>query len=378
MDDTRAPQVISPVRHAFIDQLRGLTTLLVVLHHTAITYGGAGGWYYREVSSNAPGIAPRLLTLMCAVDQAWFMGAFFLWAGYFTPVSYDRKGPARYFAERLVRLGIPLVVFGFFLDALTNAIADMGRGRSFEDGLVRRVLSLEYHPGPLWFVQALLVFSVAFAVWRRIVAAAPQDDAPLPSHARLLVAAIVVGLAAFAVRLAMPTGHEWWHWQLGFFPMYVLLFAVGCAAARHRWLERIEWRYARPWVIAALIAVPALPAFFIGHDAITHEKLDASGGLNAGAFFYAMWEPFVAWGAMLGLMWFFRTRVSPDRFARLGRRAYAIYCFHPPVVVAISVALLGWTAPPLVKFVAAGALSCATLYLLCGALLRLPGVSRVW
>jgi hypothetical protein len=30
-------------RLAFLDQIRALLTLLVVLHHAAITYGGAGG-----------------------------------------------------------------------------------------------------------------------------------------------------------------------------------------------------------------------------------------------------------------------------------------------------------------------------------------------
>jgi fucose 4-O-acetylase-like acetyltransferase len=370
--------VNAPARQAFVDQLRGFTTLLVVLHHTAITYGGAGGWYYKEAAAGASRVAPLLLTLMCAVDQAWFMGAFFLWAGYFTPGPYDRKGPARYFADRAIRLGIPLVVFGFFLDALTNAIADLARGGDFSTGLTRRLLSFEYHPGPLWFVQALFVFAAAFALWRAFKPAVAHDETPLPSHTSLLFAAIAVALVAFAVRLVMPVGAEWWHWQLGYFPAYVLLFAVGCAAAPHRWLERIEWHYARPWAIVTLVALPVLPAFVLGYSAIAHAKVDVGGGLNVGALVYALWEPFVAWGILLFLMWCFRTKVGPDRFAGLGRRAYAIYCFHPPVVVGIAVMLRSWHAPPLAKFAATGSLSCVVLYFLCGALLRLPGVSRVW
>ena len=366
------------MRQAFIDQLRGFTTLLVVLHHTAITYGGSGGWYYKEVAPGTGGIAPPLLTLMCAIDQAWFMGAFFLWAGYFTPGPFDRKGPARYFADRAVRLGIPLIVFGFFLDALTNTIADLRNACDFIAGLLHRLLTFEYHPGPLWFVQALAVFAAAFALWRRFNPGLAQDDAPLPSHAKLFAAAIGVALVAFAVRVVMPVGAEWWHWQLGYFPAYVLLFVVGCAAARHRWLERIEWKYARPWAIVTLVALPVLTVFVLGYRAIAHEKIDVAGGFNIGSLVYALWEPFVAWGILLTLMWFFRTRVRADRFTGLGRRAYAIYCFHPPVVVGIAIALRAWEAPALLKFAAVGSLSCAALYLACGALLRLPGVSRVW
>ena len=363
-------------RQSYIDQLRGLTTLLVVLHHTAITYGGAGGWYFKEPRHD--GIAPLLLTLMTAIDQAWFMGAFFLWAGYFTPRSYDRKGPARYFAERAVRLVIPLLLFGFFLDDLTNAVADVGRGRTFIEGLAHRLPSLGYHPGPLWFVQALLVFSIVFAAYRAARPVQPGDEAPLPSHATLFIAAVATALVSFLVRLAMPVGEEWWHWQLGYFPAYVLLFAVGCVSARHRWLERIDWAYARPWAITALVALPVLPAYALGYRALMHSGADVGGGLNLGSLVYAMWEPFVAWGVLLTLMWFFRTKVAAERLAGLSRRAYAIYCFHPPVVVAVSVLLLPWAAPSLLKFAAAGLLSCALLYGGCGLLLKIPGLARVW
>ena len=91
-----------------------------------------------------------------------------------------------------------------------------------------------------------------------------------------------------------------------------------------------------------------------------------------------MWEPFVAWGTLLALLWYFRTQVNPERFRHLGRRAYAIYCFHPPIVVGFSLALRTWAAPEALKFLAVGTLSCVTLYLTCGLLLRIPLVARVW
>jgi surface polysaccharide O-acyltransferase-like enzyme len=96
------------------------------------------------------------------------------------------------------------------------------------------------------------------------------------------------------------------------------------------------------------------------------------------ALLYAFWEPFVAWGVLLALLWGFRTRVAAGRLQPLARRAYAIYCFHPPVVVAISVALRFWAAPALLKFATVGTLSCVALYLLTGALLRVPMLARVW
>jgi len=78
------------------------------------------------------------------------------------------------------------------------------------------------------------------------------------------------------------------------------------------------------------------------------------------------------------MLCFFRTQVRPDRLCGLSRRAYAIYCFHPPIVVAISVALKPWAAPATFKFIAVGSLSCAVLYVATGLLLRIPAVARVF
>lgn len=110
-------------RTYFIDRLRVVLTALVVIHHTAITYGGSGGWFYREVS-DAGTPSSLLLTVLCAVNQAFFMGMFFLFAGYFTPAALQRKGARQFVQERLVRLGIPLLVFGFLLGPLAVALAE--------------------------------------------------------------------------------------------------------------------------------------------------------------------------------------------------------------------------------------------------------------
>ena len=75
------------------DALRASLTLLVVMHHTAITYGAIGGRYYREVRTDA--LSSTLLVLFCTLNQALLMGLFFLPAGYFTPAAEARKARGR-------------------------------------------------------------------------------------------------------------------------------------------------------------------------------------------------------------------------------------------------------------------------------------------
>ena len=99
-------------RSYYIDRIRVVITALVVLHHTAITYGAPGGWYYKELPNTIPSLTGVLFIFFVSFNQAYFMGFFFLLAGYFTPASYNRKGPGKFLADRLIRLGIPLAVYG--------------------------------------------------------------------------------------------------------------------------------------------------------------------------------------------------------------------------------------------------------------------------
>jgi glucan biosynthesis protein C len=78
-------------RLLYIDNLRILLTILVIMHHFAIGYGAPGGFYYSE---NGPmsDVSEILLTLFVAINQAFFMGFFFMISSYFSPGSIDRKG----------------------------------------------------------------------------------------------------------------------------------------------------------------------------------------------------------------------------------------------------------------------------------------------
>jgi fucose 4-O-acetylase-like acetyltransferase len=40
-------------RDFYFDRLRTVLTALVILHHTAITYGASGGWFWQEINPPA-------------------------------------------------------------------------------------------------------------------------------------------------------------------------------------------------------------------------------------------------------------------------------------------------------------------------------------
>jgi len=365
-------------RNAGIDALRAGTTLLVVFHHTAITYGAIGGWYYKELPSDGS-LSSMLLVFFCTVNQAWFMGLFFLLAGYYTPGSLEAQGSARYFAGRLKRLAIPLLVYGFMIGPATIAMAQTARGKPFAETLLGLWQRGEFEKGPLWFAWALLIFAAATVLFRSV--GVPRFETEhrrgFPSNAALLLAALATGVAAFWLRLRWPVGTEVWGLQLGYFASYVVLFAAGIAASP-KLLEALPGSQVRTWRRVAWLSLPILPIVVLGGSSGGIPGRP-EGGWSVPALVYAFWEPLVAWGVILALL-----QRSESRFrelgpigAKLARRAFAIYAIHPPVVVAVALAWRGISAPPLVKFAVSASIASVLCYVLTGLLLKVPGVGQV-
>lgn len=374
-DPAPPPSKPAPCRHAGFDALRGALALLVVFHHTAITYGAIGGWFYRERLPDAS-LSSTLLVFFCTVNQAYFMGLFFLLAGYYTPAALGRAGPRRFLAMRGLRLGVPLLFFGLVLGPATIALAQTARGRPFGASLVALWRAGTIEIGPLWFALALLIFSGLAVVWPRAwqpAAARPGASSPLPSDRALTVAALATGAAALGLRVWWPVGSSVWGLQPGYFASYTVLFAFGCTAARPGWLENLPPKRVRTWRRVALLALPVLPALYF------LDRWLPGGHGQVLMIAYAFWEPLVAWGAIAALLHRFRQPAGPPGalWPALGRRAYAVYILHPPVVVAVALAWREVPAPALLKFMVTGTLSATLCLLLAGGLLRLPLLRRL-
>ena len=133
-------------RAYFLDHLRAAILILVVVHHISLMYSGAGPFYYIEPATGARGVG--LLALFVLFNQAFFMGLLFLIAGYFTPGSFDRKGAGPYLRDRLIRLGVPTLVFALVL----SPIAMIGL-YVMPSSLTGITGPFTYRPGvgPLWF-----------------------------------------------------------------------------------------------------------------------------------------------------------------------------------------------------------------------------------
>jgi peptidoglycan/LPS O-acetylase OafA/YrhL len=164
------PQPTSRGRLFFLDHLRAQLSILVVLFHLAAIYGANGAFYYVDPPGPQDKLASLVLLVFILVNQAYFMGCFFLISGYFTPGSFDRKGPGIFYKDRLVRLGIPLIVFVFLL----SPIASLGFYQTpagfhhLRPPFTWQQLPSLLGVGPLWFAEMLLFFCLGYVLWRRV------------------------------------------------------------------------------------------------------------------------------------------------------------------------------------------------------------------
>ena len=265
-DRLASSQAPARIRLAYLDNLKVLMVAGVIAGHAIAGYAGMN-WTYADVAEGEMGIASQSVFGLLILPFAVFvMALFFLVAGLLTPRSIDRKGPRRFARDRLVRLGIPLAAFTLILWPVMTFGLYRAAG---SDWTLWDVYADDptLDNGPLWFVEALLIFSLVYAAWRAWGPRDPRGRVAGPSeplHARhLVLLGGGIAIATFFVRRWFPfdslqfgNAHVW-QW-----PECIGLFGLGIVSARRGWLDPVSERIRRGCGWVTMIAVTVLLAAF--------------------------------------------------------------------------------------------------------------------
>jgi hypothetical protein len=365
-------------RLLYIDNLRILMTVLVIMHHFAIGYGGPGGFFYTEDGSMSD-ISFILITLLLAINQSFFMGFFFMLSSYFSPGSIDRKGAGMFFRDRLKRLGIPLL---FYMLVVVPPLSFAGaRLRGF-DMTFGEFLSFyftdfrNYEVAQMWFLAALLAFALFYLLWRRFVGSMAQSEQDPPGNVAIALFALAVGLVTFAVRIWWPVGAEvpLVNWQLAHFPQYIALYIIGIAAYRRNWFETLSEKQAKFWRWMILVLILIFPILFVAVGALEGNIDPAMGGLHWESLAYSVWEQFMCMAMVISLLVWFRRRFNQQgRLAgSMSGAAYATYVLHAPTIVLVALALRGIRLDMGLKYVLVVPFAVGAAFLVGSIVKRLP------
>lgn len=371
-------------RQLYVDNLKVILIAVVIAGHAVLGYSEVDWWSYADVREVT--LLPVVAYVLLAVAAPFALlviPLLFLIAGLLTPPSLERKGPGRFIRDRLLRLGVPFAVFALLLWPLLEYALFRWLGEA--PGLrayFRAEGSLD--TGVLWFVGALLIFSLAYAGWVWIRPGHP--DRPRRGEIRvghLLLLAAAVTVATFLVRLVLPleTDNKYVELNMWEWPACAALFGLGIMASRMGWLSAVPDCLRRQSRTVTLVAVGAAAAFAAAAVALGVVGDQLWGGWNWPAFAFAAGESTLSVFGPVWLLGVAQRRLNRSfRWARpmISRSSYGAFMLQGLVLIGLAIALRPLPLPAEVKalIVAAGGVvgSFALAWLLIS---RVPGVRRV-
>lgn len=339
--------VVSSARLYYLDHLRAVAVLAVLLLHTSMCYMAyAPQWWYVVDPDQS-----LVFTVIVLVTDVPIMSAMFLVAGYFALPSLRRRGLGGFVREKLTRLGAPWVFGALVLAPAVTYLAYLSRGvpTPYLQFWATDFWGPMYQQSVYWFLGVLLTFFLVLAVIVRVrpeVVDRPRSGGATPRQALLAVfVAGVLGAAAFAPLLGLD---DWVPHarvlvvQPARVPLYVAFFVLGIHAERHGWLTPDGWRpVARFWIPASALAGSAYLAFrVVGYSTTVPARI--AGGVLFVAFcvtcVLAAVAGFSRWGERSTPVW--RT---------LAANAFGIYYVHPLVLYPGAWLLVGLAIPGALK-----------------------------
>lgn len=375
-------------RKLYIDNLRTFLITLVMLLHIAVTYGPIGFWYYYERTGL---LSTYLLGFFVSFNQAFLLGLFLMISAYFIIPSYDRKGADLFIRDRFRRLGIPLlfyiIIIGPFLIYIQKLFIEKEKVNFlyfYYNFIIKNII---IEAGPLWFLQALLIFSLFYILLMELIKKAQKKKGTFekkgldfPQNYKIILFIISLAIVTFLVRIRFPIETSIINLQLCFLPQYVSLFILGIFAHRNNWFEKITYKKAIFWLSVLIFTTLLWPIllFFSG----TFKEADITliaGGFRWQAFLYALWEAITAISSSISIIYFFKKRLNRQNnlFGSLYKSAYTVFIIHPLIIVPLSYSIKGLEIHPLIKFSIVAAVSIPLSFIIGNIIRKMPFFKRI-
>ncbi|WP_409292945.1 acyltransferase family protein [Peribacillus sp. SCS-37] len=372
----------------FLDNLKVMLTLLVVVHHVGQPYGGSNGFSYFISEGQTD------LGRFFSINAGFFMSLFFLVSAYFLPGSFRKKGVKPFLLDRFIRLGIPLL-FGFlvimpllmyfyylnFRDYESISFFHYYYSVYFGLGGKPEKWSGPVFPdmqfGHLWFVEHLLVYAILYALIRKLTKREPEVKyLSRLTNGKLVLIALLVSAITYTVRIQYGIDH--WEGLLGFIqveyahlPQYSSFFLLGILAFKYNWFERLDKRIGAVWLIIG-VCLAALRYF-------TNAVPWSPGGMAVSSAVYSLYETFLCFGLGFGLIYLFKRiwNKSNPFLKVLSDNSFGVYIFHLPIAVIIQYSFAGAALTPFLKFVAVSIFTIAAAFLFSMLIRKIPAVRGI-
>jgi ABC-type multidrug transport system ATPase subunit/peptidoglycan/LPS O-acetylase OafA/YrhL len=349
-----------------LDAVRAFALLLGVALHASMAF----------VPGMFPGIWSTVDTPSVALGQFFFvthifrMALFFVIAGFFARMLYQRAGVRGFWFNRLQRIAVPLLVGWLVLSPIFSAVHSWGVSEYFGGKVPAMPAGMKMPAGyfpfiHLWFLYALLLLYPLTLLLHSAVTRADRSGSFRAKVDRVVSALLDSPVAVLSpVLLGAPLAitlflrEKWIYWggipaqDTTWIPQIPMVVGFGFAMIvgwlLHRQTHLLQ-ALARRWALhlAAAVAATVYCSFVAGPKfAFTLHALDADKALFALAYAAAGWSWIFA---LMGLgVRFFSGESAVRRY--MADASYWVYLAHLPLVAALNVVVQPWSVHWSLKF----------------------------
>lgn len=307
-------------RYFGLDFARATLMLLGIVFHSSLIYSHNSDWHTSYTSHS------EFFNTLSEVIHYFRMNAFYMIAGFFFVLVVEKYGVKKTLLERLIKLGVPLLVVGFTFNAfITSLYQDKAPLWSFE------YISQGQWVYHLWFIGNLLVYYLA-AIWFVARFTCRNTSRKLDSVKKIaFLALLVTPLLSIALTLVggkiAPTKVLFLTFEalLGYFPYFVL--GMYFWQQKERVFSLMNMTNAMKLLLVALLLIMLMQS--VDLMAIRWSLYLLVVGF-AGGFL-----------AMTVIIWLnFIGNKSSKLVGKLTESSYTVYLLHEPLIVFVFVTFL--------------------------------------
>ena len=299
------------MRKSYLDNVRWVTVVLVVIYHVIFMYNGEG----------IPGVVGKITDLPVQYYDVymymvfpWFMAVLFIVAGACSRYYLECHSEIDFIKSRTTKLLVPSTV-GLFVFHFIQGYVNISIGGGFDSmkgvpAFVKFLIMIASGIGVLWFIQLLWLFSMALLLIRKIDKDHLWSICAKAGVPVLILMAVPVWAAAQVLNTPIVCVYR--------FGLYFFMFLLGYFVFSHEEvIERLKQRALMFIAIAALVGGP-FSALYFG-DNYADAPVNRTPLFTGFCWFGSL--------AMIGGMAKYGD-VSNDFTRWMSKRSFGLYVFH--------------------------------------------------
>lgn len=255
-------------RVIFLDNIRYLMVVFVLVMHAAGSYTNAGWWYVYDPKENT-----SFFSLIILLLDTFIMPTLFFIAGYFALPNIEKKGTIFFLKGKFLRLGIPWLICIIFaapvmdyINHYTHSYSSLSYGQfwlqwlqratDFHFGLLIPKSPTQFNQFSYWFISLLLFFFIIFSLIYALKKRWHPSTSFLSNktHSAKTMLFIILFLAflsplssVWIALIPSPYPDPWLlvgnilQFQIGRFFIYLIYFTLGIWAYSRGWFFKVNF-----------------------------------------------------------------------------------------------------------------------------------------